>query len=283
MKFFGKIHPAVRAEREHQRLTATINELKAIEDQIGTTFVEKLKSAVRNAEVKKTLVLGIVIQIVPQLVGNVFVTFFNTKVMQMAGFKARVVTFGLPLLCEFVGSCLNFLIMDKCGRRLTVLTSLIVIVINLICLGIIFEIHRTNQALGKMAVFLSGIYTIVYIPGMSTAPMLLNVEIHSFAYRGVGSSIGTMSSWLVNWIVGMAFPNFKKLLGTSTIFFFNGLIGIIGLLVLYLMLPETKGVGLEEMGSRISNFRPWPLHQQEAVEPQNSFPESELPLRDSIE
>uniref|UniRef100_A0A2N9GB94 Major facilitator superfamily (MFS) profile domain-containing protein n=1 Tax=Fagus sylvatica TaxID=28930 RepID=A0A2N9GB94_FAGSY len=138
---------------------------------------------------------------------------------------------------------------------------------------------------GRVAVVLFGLHSITYICGMKTAPAIVNVEILSFAYRGVGESLSAIATSMATLVVSLMFSPIQNSLGSSSIFFLNAGFALFGVILLYFILPETNGVRLERMDNGIQlaiidNVMPEEHPQNEDMGlqegPQNEDPE--LPM-----
>ncbi|XP_047331461.1 inositol transporter 4-like [Impatiens glandulifera] len=101
--------------------------------------------------------------------------------------------------------------------------------------------------LGVLAVILLGAYIISYSPGMGTVPWIVNSEIYPLRYRGIGGGIAAVSNWCSNLIVSLTFLTLIELLGSSGTFLLFAGFSTIGLLAIYLLVPETKGLPFEEV------------------------------------
>ena len=75
---------------------------------------------------------------------------------------------------------------------------------------------------------------------------ILVAEIWPLSIRGKGVSIAASSNWMNNFIVGQVTPTMIQNLGFGTFVFFGAFSFVGGLFILFLV-PETKGLTLEEM------------------------------------
>ncbi|KAL8481212.1 hypothetical protein ACS0TY_027656 [Phlomoides rotata] len=100
---------------------------------------------------------------------------------------------------------------------------------------------------GYLAVVLLGLYIIVYSPGMGTVPWIVNSEIYPLQYRGLGGGIAAVANWSSNLIVSETFLTLTHHLGSAATFLlFAGFSGI-GLVFIFFLVPETKGLQFEEV------------------------------------
>ncbi|XP_075489290.1 inositol transporter 4-like [Primulina tabacum] len=101
--------------------------------------------------------------------------------------------------------------------------------------------------IGFLAVVLLGLYIIVYSPGMGTVPWIVNSEIYPLKYRGIGGGIAAVSNWSSNLIVSETFLTLTEHLGSARTFLLFAGFSLIGLVFIFFLVPETKGLQFEEV------------------------------------
>ncbi|KAK9681428.1 hypothetical protein RND81_10G001400 [Saponaria officinalis] len=111
--------------------------------------------------------------------------------------------------------------------------------------------------IGILAVVLLGMYIIVYAPGMGTVPWIVNSEIYPLRYRGVGGGIAAVSNWCTNLIMSETFLTLTQAVGSSGTFLLYALFSFIGLIFIFLLVPETKGLPIEDVEKMLEKgFKP---------------------------
>lgn len=123
--------------------------------------------------------------------------------------------------------------------------------------------HRTYfksgcpSSFGWLAVVFLGAYIITYSPGMGTAPWIVNSEIYPLRYRGVGGGIAAVSNWTSNLIVSLTFLTLTEAVGSAGTFLLFAGFALLGLIAIYLLVPETKGLPFEEVEKMLeTGFKP---------------------------
>ncbi|KAL3626646.1 Sugar transporter [Castilleja foliolosa] len=101
--------------------------------------------------------------------------------------------------------------------------------------------------IGFLAVVLLGLYIIVYSPGMGTVPWIVNSEIYPLKYRGIGGGIAAVSNWSSNLIVSETFLTLTEHLGSAGTFLLFAGFSCVGLVAIFLLVPETKGLQFAEV------------------------------------
>ncbi|OIS96430.1 PREDICTED: inositol transporter 4-like [Nicotiana attenuata] len=100
---------------------------------------------------------------------------------------------------------------------------------------------------GFLAVIFLGLYIIVYSPGMGTIPWVINSEIYPLRFRGIGGGIAAVSNWTSNLIVSLTFLTLTEHLGSSGTFLLFAGFSLLGLVAIFFLVPETKGLQFEEV------------------------------------
>ncbi|PON90238.1 Sugar/inositol transporter [Trema orientale] len=101
---------------------------------------------------------------------------------------------------------------------------------------------------GILAVALLGLYIISYAPGMGTVPWIVNSEIYPLKYRGTGGGVAAVANWSSNLVVSETFLTLTKALGSAATFLLFAGFSMLGFVAIYSLVPETKGLTLEEVG-----------------------------------
>ncbi|KAK1586980.1 hypothetical protein Q3G72_008233 [Acer saccharum] len=80
---------------------------------------------------------------------------------------------------------------------------------------------------------------------------LMVSEIFPLSTRGRGISLAVLTNFGSNAIVTFAFSPLKELLGADNLFLLFGAIALLAVVFVVLIVPETKGLSLEEIESKI--------------------------------
>ncbi|XP_058196878.1 inositol transporter 4 [Rhododendron vialii] len=111
--------------------------------------------------------------------------------------------------------------------------------------------------IGGLAVALLGLYIILYSPGMGTVPWIVNSEIYPLRYRGIGGGIAAVSNWTSNLLVSETFLTLTEAIGSAGTFMLFAGFSFLGLIAIYFLVPETKGLPFEEVEKMLEKgYRP---------------------------
>ncbi|XP_030471185.2 inositol transporter 4 [Syzygium oleosum] len=117
--------------------------------------------------------------------------------------------------------------------------------------------HGCPSKFGIFAVLLLGLYIISYSPGMGTVPWIVNSEIYPLRYRGTGGGIAAVANWCSNLIVSETFLTLTEALGSAGTFLLFAGFSFLGLVGIFFLVPETKGLQFEEVEKLLQEgYRP---------------------------
>ncbi len=173
------------------------------------------------------------------------VIYYASDIFQAAGYNLKemmlniVVIGGVMVLSVIV----TMLTVDKLGRKTLLLfgTSSMAVVYAL--MGYCFYLNYTG------AVIVLLVLANVMFYSITLAPLLWVVlsEIFPNRIRGAAMSIAALAHWVGNFSLTFTFPAIKENLGWANNFWLYGLICAVGFVVIWFILPETKGKTLEEI------------------------------------
>jgi SP family sugar porter-like MFS transporter len=195
--------------------------------------------------VVKLLAIGIFLAFLQQWSGINVVIYYAADIFQAAGFTLKqmmlniVVIGGVMVASIFV----TFATVDKYGRKSILLVCLAAMTVLYAALGYSFYAE-----LGGTSVVVLVLLNVMFY-SISLAPLLWVVlsEIFPTRVRGAAISIGALAHWIGNFTLTYSFPAIKENLGWANNFWLYGGICAAGFVIIWLVLPETKGKSLEEI------------------------------------
>jgi SP family myo-inositol transporter-like MFS transporter 13 len=255
---------SAEAEEDFERMSSTVRD-ETKDEANASGFWTKVWL---EPHVRRALVLGCGLQALQQWSGINTIMYYGATVLQRAGpvydsradncFNAAnkddVVTTVLFAGAQLLGVFASWWLVDHVGRRPLILASLAGVSTFLFITGVAFSLNDVSQELVVAAVAL---YLISFGVGMSPVPWTVNAEIYPLHVRGQCLSLATSTNWAMNFIVARTFLTLATSLSSfaedrgqhpNGVFFLYASISVIGLVLLYLHMPETKGLALEEIG-----------------------------------
>ncbi len=191
---------------------------------------------------RKAVWIGLGISVFQQITGINTIIYYAPKIFEVAGFKtAETAIFETMLvgIVNVVFSVIALFTLDRLGRRVLLITGLIVMSLSLAAL-----IGSLHFQMSYGCLFSLLLYVAAFAISLGPIVGLLLSEIFPQEIRGRAMGLALFVNWLSNYIVSLTF---LTLLSTIGIVFTFGLFMIICLFALWFawkMVPETKGIQL---------------------------------------
>uniref|UniRef100_A0A1D1XF89 D-xylose-proton symporter-like 2 n=1 Tax=Anthurium amnicola TaxID=1678845 RepID=A0A1D1XF89_9ARAE len=199
----------------------------------------------------KALIIGVGVVFFQQVTGQPSVLYYAATILKSAGFSAASdatrVSILLGLL-KLVMTGIAVLAVDRLGRRPLLLGGVVGIAISLFLLSSYYSILKDVPFVAVVGLLL---YVGCYQLSFGPIGWLMISEIFPLRLRGRGLSIAVLVNFASNALVTFAFSPLEALLGTGILFACFGVIGILSLIFIFFLVPETKGLTLEEIEAKI--------------------------------
>jgi MFS transporter, SP family, solute carrier family 2 (myo-inositol transporter), member 13 len=104
---------------------------------------------------------------------------------------------------------------------------------------------------------------------MGTVPWIVNSEIYPLRFRGLCGGLAAVSNWVANLIISQSFLSLTKALGTASTFLLFGCVSMVAFVLIWFVVPETKGLQFEEVESMLEDkeYKPWKTRKHTTAEP----------------
>ncbi|XP_004309072.1 PREDICTED: D-xylose-proton symporter-like 2 [Fragaria vesca subsp. vesca] len=200
-----------------------------------------------HGKCKKALVIGAGLVLFQQITGQPSVLYYAASILQSAGFSAAADATRVSILLglfKLVMTGSAVLVVDRFGRRPLLLGGVSGMVISLFMLGSYYLFLNEAPAVAAIALLL---YVGCYQLSFGPIGWLMISEIFPLRFRGQGLSIGVLVNFAANALVTLAFSPLKAWLGAGLLFYVFGAIAVASLAFIFFIVPETKGLSLEEI------------------------------------
>lgn len=184
-----------------------------------------------------------------QLSGINAVIYFAPRIFEMTGLgkeTALLSTAGIGII-NLIFTIGGWWLIDRFGRRVLMYIG---------SAGYIVSLALTGMAFYNEAYALVPLYIFAFIAshaiGQGAVIWVFISEIFPNAVRASGMALGSLTHWVLAAIITNVFPHFAATYGGGPIFLFFSAMMVFQLLYVWRMMPETKGVSLEELQKRLT-------------------------------
>jgi sugar porter (SP) family MFS transporter len=244
-------------EQEARSVLARIREQESIEaelDEIKKTLSEQ-QGAWRDLISKsmlRVMVIGIGLAVFQQYTGINTVIYYAPTIFKLAGFASNsasiLATAGVGLV-NVIMTIVAISLLDRAGRRPLLLLGLVGMLVSLVTLSVAFG-HGDSPYLKWIGVGSVMFYVASFAISLGPVFWVMISEIYPLDVRGLAMSLATAVCWISNLVVSFTFPILVKYIGPSTTFALYAAITILAIAFSYWLVPETKGLSLEEIEHR---------------------------------
>lgn len=214
-----------------------------------------------NRNFKRSVFLGVILQIMQQLSGINALLYYAPRVFQAAHFGTNASVWATTLvgLTNMAFTAVAIMFADRWGRRPLLLTSCIVVAVSLLGVaGILALGHQDTMT----AIVLCGLI-LLFVAGFAIGegPLVwaLCSEVQPTRGRDFGIGCSTVTNWAANWVISSLFPLLMVAAGASWTFVLFAAFNGVFLLITLGFVPETRGASLEKIETNL--FAGKPLRQ----------------------
>ncbi|KAK3145630.1 hypothetical protein QOZ80_3BG0255360 [Eleusine coracana subsp. coracana] len=199
----------------------------------------------------KAFTIGGGLVLFQQITGQPSVLYYAAPILQTAGFTAASDAARVSILIglfKLLMTGVAVLKVDDIGRRPLLIGGVGGITLSLLLLAAYYKILNNFPfvAVGALLLYV-GSYQVSFGP----ISWLMVSEIFPLRTRGRGISLAVLTNFGSNALVAFAFSPLQESLGAANVFFLFGAIALLALVFVILNVPETKGLSLEEIESKI--------------------------------
>ncbi|XP_050372686.1 sugar transport protein 13-like [Argentina anserina] len=235
-------------------------------DNVDPEFLELLEASRIAREVKHPfrnllkrknrpqLIITVFLQFFQQFTGINAINFYAPVLFQTLGFKNDASLYSAVITgsCMVVGAIISIYLADRAGRRVLMLEGAIQMLVSHVGVTIILglKLKETTSSLDRGMAILVVVLVCSFVGsfGWSWGPLawLIASEIFPLETRSAGQSVTVGVNMFFTFVIAQAFLSMLCHLKFGIFLFFGVFVFIMFLFVLFL-LPETKGVPIEEM------------------------------------
>ena len=226
--------------------STTEQTLKAIIDSKHTE--RKTKTNFFSKQFRWPILLAFLLAFFNQASGINAIIYYAPRVFEMTGLgtsSALLSSTGIGVV-NLIFTMIGLSLIDRFGRKLLMYIGSIGYIVSL---GLMAYAFYTDQYTGMQ--FFVFLFIAAHAVGQGAVIWVFISEIFPNEVRASGQSFGSLTHWVFAAIIANAFPWFAGKFGGAPIFLFFCVMMVLQLMYVRFMMPETKGVALEDMETRI--------------------------------
>lgn len=208
-----------------------------------------LRETIFISKYRFPLVLVFLIAFFNQLSGINAFLYYAPRIFEEAGLGSKTAllsSIGIGVI-NLIFTMLGVYLIDKLGRRILMIIGSIGYIISLSLVASAFYLHWTGLA---VPIFLF-VFIASHAIGQGAVIWVFISEIFPNHLRAAGQSFGSSVHWVLAAIIPSMIPILFSNYGVGNVFAFFALMMVFQLIFVLLMMPETKGISLEEMNKKL--------------------------------
>lgn len=209
-------------------------------------------ACVEGSVILKAFCISILLFVLQQLSGIFAVMAYLKQIFSSAHIPlsenaSSILISFIQLLAILISTSL----IERLGRKFLLLTSSATVTISLLFLGMYFQLQIANFSYLHYISWLPLISLITFILGygfgLGPVCFIIMSEVFPQDFKGKAASVSLFSSGISSFAVVYAFPIVRDLLGIAWCFWILAICSLLGIIFIYVLVPETKGKSFLEI------------------------------------
>ena len=196
------------------------------------------------------LILAFLMAFFNQLSGINAFLYYSSRIFQEAGLgesTALLSSIGIGVV-NLIFTLLGVFLIDKLGRKVLMYIGSVGYIISLSLVAMAFFFHWEGMA---VPIFLF-LFIAAHAIGQGAVIWVFISEIFPNHLRASGQSFGSTTHWVLAAIIPSLIPYLFSTVGAGAVFLFFAVMMVFQLLFVAFMMPETKGISLEELSKKLT-------------------------------
>lgn len=196
-------------------------------------------------KLRRILVIGIGLAVLQQWSGINILFNYAQEVYHGAGFGVSAILFNIIVTgaINLIFTLLAMMLVDRFGRRALMVFGCCGVGIADLMAGLAYHAHLK----GILVLIMTLCAIACYAVSLAPVTWVLIAEIFPNRLRSVGISVAVASLWASSFVLTYSFPVLMRLLSLAGTFFLYSGVCLVGAVLIYAFVPETKGKSLEEL------------------------------------
>lgn len=211
----------------------------------------KVNDTIFLKKYRTPLVLAFLMAFFNQLSGINAFLYYSSRIFQEAGLgesTALLSSIGIGVV-NLLFTLLGVFLIDRLGRKILMYIGSVGYIISLSLVAMAFFFHWEGMA---VPIFLF-LFIAAHAIGQGAVIWVFISEIFPNHLRASGQSFGSTTHWVLAAIIPSLIPYLFSTVGPGVVFIFFAVMMVFQLLFVRFMMPETKGISLEELSKNLIN------------------------------
>jgi len=238
------------AEQVLVQIGAEIHVNDLISDHEKDQSSESQNESVLSKKYRFPLILAILLAFFNQFSGINAFLYYAPRIFELAGLEASsalLSSIGIGVT-NLIFTLIGINLIDRLGRKTLMYWGSFGYIISLALVAMAFHFEWKGMAVpGFLFLFIAA-----HAIGQGTVIWVYISEVFPNHLRSAGQSWGTSTHWVLAAIIPSLVPILFNTIGIAPVFGFFAFMMILQLVFVRYMMPETKGVSLEELAKKLS-------------------------------
>ena len=219
----------------------------------GDLEAENILSEIKNTVTEKTeklmtygflcIFVGVMLSVFQQAVGINAVLYYAPRIYEAMGFDNPMVLTVFNGIVNLGFTCVAIFTVEKLGRKPLLIVGSLGMALGAIGVAITFG----NPSMQLFCMVSIMVYSASFMFSWGPICWVLIAEVFPNTIRGAAVAIAVAFQWIFNWIVSTSFVPLANSMGYWFTYGLYGVICIIAAILVWKLVPETKGKTLEDM------------------------------------
>jgi len=201
----------------------------------------------QNANFRRSVALGVMLQLVQQFTGINVVMYYAPRIFQDMGYDtAAQMWFTAAVgLTNVLATFIAIGFVDRWGRKPILYVGFAVMALGLGVVGMLMNGGIATHAQQSLAVGMLLLFIVGF--AMSAGPLVWTLcsEVQPLKGRDFGIGCSTFTNWIANMIIGATFLTLLNSVGNAKTFWLYAALNLLFIGFTWAFVPETRGVTLE--------------------------------------
>lgn len=199
------------------------------------------------------VMLAVLFAVFNQVSGINAIIYYAPRIFEMTGLgkdAALLSSAGVGLI-NLIFTLIGLNLIDRVGRRTLMLIGSFGLIVTL---GMVSWAFYTESFSGMLVPLCLFVYIAFFAFSQGAVIWVFISEIFPNSVRASGQALGSFTHWFMAAIIAFAFPYIASTLGGGNTFLIFAAMMVLQLLFVWKIMPETKGVSLEEIGEKVESL-----------------------------